>query len=105
MTLRVTRHTLLYGPPWRNRNMDAPARRRRITISLSADSYAFVEKLIGAGFAESHDELIQAALEALSHEIEMSARSAALEDGCPNAEDASLEELADMLGQSDRRKN
>jgi hypothetical protein len=31
------------------------------------------------------------------NEVETSARNAALEEGCPNAEYASLEELADML--------
>lgn len=84
--------------------MDAPAHGRRITIWLSAESYAFVEKLIEAGFAESHDELIQVALEALGNEIETSARNAALDEGCPNAEYASLEELADMLDDSDQRQ-
>jgi hypothetical protein len=85
--------------------MDAPAHGRRITIWLSAESYAFVEKLIDAGFAESHDGLIQIALEALGNEIETSARNAALEEGCPNAEYASLEELADMLDQSEQRQD
>ena len=85
--------------------MDAPAHGRRITIWLSAESYAFVEKLIDAGFAESHDGLIQVALEALGQEIETSARTAALEEGCPNAEYASLEELADMLDQSEQRQD
>jgi len=33
--------------------MDAPEHGRHITITLSAESYAFVEKLVGAGFAES----------------------------------------------------
>jgi hypothetical protein len=85
--------------------MDAPAHGRRITIWLSAESYAFVEKLIEAGFAESHDGLIQVALEALGHEIETSARNAALEEGCPNAEYASLGELADMLDESEKRQH
>ena len=84
--------------------MGAPAHGRRITIRLSAESYAFVEKLIEAGFAESHDGLIQVVLEALGNEIETSARNAALDEGCPNAEYASLEELADMLDESDQRQ-
>jgi len=48
--------------------------------------------------------LIQLALEALSREIEGSAREAAIEEGLPNAEEASLEELADMLDESERRR-
>jgi hypothetical protein len=42
--------------------MDAPTHGRRITIWLSAESYAFVEKLVEAGFAASADELIQVAV-------------------------------------------
>jgi hypothetical protein len=48
--------------------------------------------------------MIAAALDALARDMEASARKAALEEGLPDAEEASLEELADMLGQADRRR-
>lgn len=83
--------------------MDASEHGRfRISISLDADSYAFVEKFMAAGVFESRDELFETALDALSREIEASAREAAVEEGCENANSASLEELADMLDRSGR---
>ena len=82
--------------------MDAPEHRRRISISLDADSYAFVERFLAAGVVESPDELFRVALDALCREMEACARKVAIEEGCPNAESASLDELADVLDRSGR---
>jgi Arc/MetJ-type ribon-helix-helix transcriptional regulator len=85
--------------------MDAvKGRRFRLTVSLDAECHAFVEKFIRVGFFASRDQMIAAALDALARDIETSARKAALAEGLPDAEDASLEQLADMLGASDRRR-
>ena len=82
--------------------MDAPERGRRISIWLDEDSYAFIERFLAVEFFESRDEMIAEALGALAREIEASARDAAIAEGCPNAEQANLEELTDMLGESRR---
>lgn len=84
----------------RSAGMNASQPRRRISIWLDTEYYAFVEKFMMAGTFESRDELFEAALDALIREIEACARQAAAEEGHQNAEDASLEELADMLDQS-----
>ena len=76
----------------------------RLTVSLDAECHAFVEKFIRVGFFASRDDMIAAALDALARDIEASARNAALAEGLPDADNASLEELADMLGESDRRR-
>lgn len=76
--------------------------RFRLSVSLDAVCHVFIEKFIDAGFFESRDEMIEAALDALARDIEANARRTAMEEGLPNAEDASLAELADMLGQSGR---
>jgi Arc/MetJ-type ribon-helix-helix transcriptional regulator len=82
--------------------MDASQNGCRISIWLVTEYHAFVEKFMAAGTFESRDELFTAALDALAREIEASAREAAANEGHPNAEEASLEELADMLDQSGR---
>jgi Arc/MetJ-type ribon-helix-helix transcriptional regulator len=80
--------------------------RFRLSICLNAESHAFVERFVTAGAFESADEMIAAALDALSRAIEASARRTAIERGCLGAHDASLEELADMLeGPGSRRNN
>lgn len=76
-----------------------------LSIRLDAESFAFVQRFMAAGVFESHDEMIAAALRALASAIETSARRAAVGLGCPGAEEASLEELADMLGRSERSGN
>jgi hypothetical protein len=69
----------------------------RLSILLDPESHAFVQRFVTAGVFESPDQMIAAALDALSRAIEASARRAAIEHGCVGAEEASLEELADLL--------
>lgn len=77
----------------------------RLSIFLDADCYAFVERFVTVGVFDSPDEMIAAALGALSDTILASARRAAIQQGCLGAEEASLEELADMLGGFGSRRN
>ena len=78
--------------------MGAPEQPRvSVCISLDTQSYAFIHRFIAAGVFDSPDAMIAAALQALADAIEASAWRAVLERGCPNAEPASLEVLADML--------
>ena len=65
-----------------------------------------MQRFVAAGVFESPSEMIAEALRALADAIETSARRAAGRQGCPGAEEASLDELADVLEQSElRRKN
>jgi Arc/MetJ-type ribon-helix-helix transcriptional regulator len=90
----------------RGGHMDTSTHRRfRLSICLNAQSHAFVERFVTAGVFESPDEMIAAALDALSRAIEASARRAAIEQGCLGAQDASLEELADMLDEFSSWRN
>ena len=70
--------------------MNASKPRRRVSIWLDEEYYAFVEKFMMAGTFPSRDQLFEAALDALVREIEESAREAATKEGYLNAEDASL---------------
>lgn len=75
-----------------------------LSITLDPDSYAFVERFMAAGVFASRNELFEAALGALAHAIEASARKAAAAEGYPESDEASLEELADVLDRSSRRR-
>lgn len=75
--------------------------------SLTVDSFrlkSFVERFMAAGVFASRDEMIATALHELARAIEASARRAAAEQGCSQAQEASLEELVDLLDQSARMR-
>jgi hypothetical protein len=81
-------------------------RHTRIEIALDPEYHAFVEKMMSAGICASRDALFEMALDALARDMEAHARAAATLEGFPNAENASLEELADALyALEDRRTN
>ena len=86
--------------------MDAPNHGRfQLSIVLDAQSHAFIEQFLDAGIFESPDEMIAAALDALFRIIEASARRAAIQQGWLDAEQASLEEIADMLEEVGSRRD
>jgi hypothetical protein len=68
-----------------------------LSIWLDTDHYVFVQRFVAAGVFASPDEMIATALDALARPIEASARRAATAHGSLAAEEAGLEQLADML--------